>query len=124
MRYSGTGYRIGQVRVVFSLPENVIAELFPLGMVLPKHLAYVEWFSSIPRAPDPNHLLYKIKRSMKDGMRLASVIPVANIRRSAHLFPDFGPVAPRDWTSPTVLELCGTFFVNSTSDRYMYATFF
>ncbi|KAF8487819.1 hypothetical protein F5888DRAFT_1796512 [Russula emetica] len=118
------GYRIGQVRVVFSLPENVIAELFPLGMVLPKHLAYVEWFSSIPRAPDPNHLLYKIKRSMKDGMRLASVIPVANIRRSAHLFPDFGPVAPRDWTSPTVLELCGTFFVNSTSDRYMYATFF
>ncbi|KAF8500501.1 hypothetical protein F5888DRAFT_1793628 [Russula emetica] len=109
------GYRIGQVRMVFSLPENVIAELFPPGMVLPKHLAYVEWFSSIPRAPDPNHLLYKIK---------SSIIPVANIRRSAHLFPDFGPVAPCDWTSPTVLELCGTFFVNSTSDRYMYATFF
>jgi hypothetical protein len=110
--------------VVFSLPEKVIAELFPPGMDLPQHLAYIEWLSSIPRAPDPNHLLYKVKRSMKDGIRSASIIPVANIRRSAHLFPDFGPAAPRNWTSPTVLESCGTFFVNSTSDRYMYAMFF
>ena len=124
MWYSGAGYRIGQVRVIFSLPEKAIGELLPLGVVLPQHLAYVEWFSSIPRAPDSNHLLYKTKRSMKDGIRVASIIPVANIRRSAHLFPDFGPAAPRNWTSPTVLESCETFFVNSTSDRYMYSTFF
>ena len=65
-------------------------------------------------APDPNHLLYKIKRSMKDGARKASVIPVANICQSAHLFLDFGPVAPCHWTSATVLETCGAFFVNST----------
>jgi hypothetical protein len=110
--------------VIFSLPEKVVGELLPPHIILPKYLAYVEWFSSFPRLPDPNHLLYKIKRSTKDGIRLASVIPVANIRRSAHLFPEFGPVAPWDWTSATVLDLCGTFFVNSTSDRHMYATFF
>jgi hypothetical protein len=110
--------------VVFSLPEKAIAELFPPGMVVHQHLAYIEWFSAIPRVPDPNHLLYKIKRSINDGIRSASIIPVANIRRSAHLFPDFGHVAPHDWTSPTVLDSCGTFFVNSTSDRHMYVTFF
>jgi hypothetical protein len=110
--------------VVFSLLKKVIAELFPSGMVLPQPLAYVEWFSLIPRAPGPNHLLYKIKHSMKDGIRSASIIPVANIRRSAHLFLDFGPVALCDWTSHTVLESCRMFFINSTSDKHMYATFF
>jgi hypothetical protein len=124
MRYSNTGYRIGQVHVVFSLPENAIAELFPPGMVVPHPLAYIEWFSLIPRFPEPNHLLYKIKRSIKDGIQSASIIPVANIRRSTHLFPDFGPVASRNWTSSTVLDLCKTFYVNSLSDRHMYATFF
>jgi hypothetical protein len=38
--------------VVFSLTEKAIAELFPPGMVLPQHLAFVEWFSVIPRVPD------------------------------------------------------------------------
>jgi hypothetical protein len=106
--------------VVFLLPDNVVDELLPPHITPPEHLAYVEWFTP-PGAPDPNHLLYKIKRSMKNGARKASIIPVANIRRSAHLFPDFGAVAPRIWTSATVLETCGTFFVNSTSDRHMYA---
>ena len=105
--------------MVFSLPDNV-SELFSSQITPPEHLAYVEWFTA-PRAPDPNHLLYKIRREMKNGARKASVIPVANIRRSAHLFPNFGPVAPRSWTSATVLETCETFFVNSTSDRHMYA---
>jgi hypothetical protein len=59
---------------------------------------------------------------MEGGMRSASVIPVTNIRRSTHLLPDFGPVAPRAWASATVLEMCGAFYVNSTSDKHMYAT--
>lgn len=110
--------------MVFTLPEKAIVELFPHTNTPPKYLAYVEWFSPFPRTPEPNHLLYKIKRSLKDGKRLASVVPVANIRRSAHLFPEFGPTSPRDWTSATVLEKCPTFFVNSTSDRHMYATLY
>jgi hypothetical protein len=88
--------------VIFSLPKKAIDELFPHNIIPPTHLAYVEWFSN-PRTPDPNHLLYKVKPAMKDGKRLASVVPVDNIRRSAHLFPDFGLAVPRTWTSATVL---------------------
>ncbi|KAJ7683161.1 hypothetical protein B0H14DRAFT_2422579 [Mycena olivaceomarginata] len=89
------GYRVGQVRVVFFLKSHHIKGLFVPGISPPQHLAYVEWFSS----PDPHHLMYKVKRSIKDGDRLASIVPLANIRRSIHLLPKFGPVAPPHWTS-------------------------
>ncbi|KAJ7902969.1 hypothetical protein B0H13DRAFT_1460737, partial [Mycena leptocephala] len=61
-------------------------------------LAYVEWFSAFSPRPEANHLMYKINRSLKNGDRIVSVIPVANIRRSVHLLPKFGPVAPPEWT--------------------------
>ena len=64
--------------MVFSLPDGVVDELLSPLITLPEHLANVEWFTT-PGAPDPNHLLYKIKHSMKDGARKASVIPVTNI---------------------------------------------
>ncbi|KAK7017364.1 hypothetical protein R3P38DRAFT_3320667 [Favolaschia claudopus] len=41
---------------------------------------------------------YKVKRSLKDGVRMASIVSVANIRRSIHLLPKFGPIAPQHWT--------------------------
>ncbi|KAF8164640.1 hypothetical protein K438DRAFT_1467206, partial [Mycena galopus ATCC 62051] len=62
-------------------------------------LAYVEWFTPFPGHPEPNHLMYKISRPQE---RVASVIPVESIRRNIHLFPQFGPVVPRDWTSQNV----------------------
>ncbi|KAJ7909888.1 hypothetical protein B0H13DRAFT_1616178, partial [Mycena leptocephala] len=85
-------------------------------------LAYVEWFSAFSPEPEPHHLLYKIRRSLKNGARLSSIVPVANIRRSVHLLPKFGPSAPKDWTSSNVLERCPLFFVNSMADRHSYAT--
>ncbi|KAF8207660.1 hypothetical protein K438DRAFT_1575238, partial [Mycena galopus ATCC 62051] len=98
--------------------------LFPSGITPPKHLAYVEWFSTFTSHPEPHHLLYKIRRSLKNGVRLATIVPVDNIRRSVHLLPKFGPIAPREWTSSNVLDLCSTFFVNSLSDRHMYTTLY
>ncbi|KAH7919379.1 hypothetical protein BV22DRAFT_1023101, partial [Leucogyrophana mollusca] len=56
--------------------------------------------------------------------RQASVVPVASLRRSIHLIPKFGPVAPREWTSSNVLEQCNTFFVNCFTDRHAYSTIF
>ncbi|KAF7303411.1 hypothetical protein MIND_00569600 [Mycena indigotica] len=118
------GLQIGQIRVIFSLHPRASASLFPEAQPA-KYLAYVEWFSHFTKQPEPNHLMYKVKR-MEDttGRRVASIIPVNNIQRSVHLLPKFGPVAPSDWKSSNVLERCKTFFANPMSDRHIYMTLY
>ena len=115
------GYRIGRIRVIFSLPETSLSTLFNPGVEVPALLTYVQLFSPFPAKPNQNHLLYKIK-PMKDadGTHIASVIPLKNIRRSAHLFPKFGSFAPQDWTCSTVVDLCDTFFVNTFTDMHFF----
>ncbi|KZT18176.1 hypothetical protein NEOLEDRAFT_1103767 [Neolentinus lepideus HHB14362 ss-1] len=111
-------YRVAQVRVVFSLPPRAIASLFRVPP--PQHLAYVEWFSSFSPRPDPTSGMYKITRAVRDGQRLASIIPVSQICRSVHLLPKFGPMVPRHWTSDSVLDDAPAFFVNPFLDRHTY----
>jgi hypothetical protein len=111
------GYRVAQVCVVFRLPQKAVDVLFPEGVDAPKHLAYVEWFSESKRDPEPNHLMYKVSRSLRDKNRVASIIPVADIDRSVVLFPQFGPMAPRKWSRNNVLEMCTSFYVNPFTDR-------
>lgn len=82
---------MGQIRVVFSLPTDQ-------ARVPSERLAYVEWFSNFT-LPESDHGMYKLKRSIEDGERVASIIPVSSIRRSVHLFPKFGREVPDDWTS-------------------------
>ncbi|KAF7369562.1 hypothetical protein MVEN_00286300 [Mycena venus] len=112
------GYRVGRVRVVFKLSRKISDYLFP-GAQPPGHLAYVEWFSAFPPRPEPNHLMFKISRPEE---RVASIIPIENIRRSIHLFPQFGPVVPRNWTSQNVLDMATKFYVSPWSDRHAYIT--
>jgi hypothetical protein len=102
----------------------VIHDIF-LGSdtTLPQHLAYVEWFSSIPANPGSNHLLYKVTRLTRRGRRCASIIPVDAILRSVHLLPIFGQPAPQDWNTFSVLELCNAFYINPFSDRDSYMIF-
>ncbi|KAJ7864581.1 hypothetical protein B0H14DRAFT_3084418 [Mycena olivaceomarginata] len=121
---TGNGYRIAQVRVIFSLPDRLARLIFPPNIIPPKHLAYVEWFSSFKPQPEQHHLMYRISRAIKDGDRFASIIPVDNIRRSIHLFPKFGAVAPVEWKSHNVLDRCPVFFANPWTDRHMYATLY
>lgn len=116
-----TGYRIGRVRIVFSLPEHSLRILFLTGKEIPRHLVYVEWYMPFSKDPDPSTLMFKVS-PLKDraGGRTCSIIPLANIRRSAHLIPKFGAAAPQEWTSSTVLNLASVFYVNSFTDMNMY----
>lgn len=106
------GYRVGQLRVIFSLPEDE-------AQAPSERLAYVEWFSKfIP--PESDHGLHKLTRSVEGSERVASIVPISSIRRSVHLFPKFGRAIPNDWTSDNVIEKCGTFYLNAFADRHMY----
>ncbi|KAJ6622168.1 hypothetical protein B0H10DRAFT_2342958 [Mycena sp. CBHHK59/15] len=93
------GYCVGQVRVIFSIPKKSIEKIFKAGVNVPKYLVYVEWFTAFKSQPEPNHLMYKISCLEKHGACVSSIISIDNIRRSVHLFPKFGRVAPREWTS-------------------------
>ncbi|KAF7792382.1 hypothetical protein EIP86_003419 [Pleurotus ostreatoroseus] len=109
-----TGYRVAQVRVIFSLTKSAIKTTWPgSDYEPPQYLAYVEWFSKFTK-PDVDHGLYGIKRCYIAGDREAAIIPLKDIRRSAHLFPKIpdGHV-PDDWTSENVLDLCDDFWLNS-----------
>jgi hypothetical protein len=120
------GMRVGQVRVIFSLPENKSVNLFPSGQLPPRHLAYIEWFSRFQLHPDPHLKLYKVSRSITAyGERLASIVPVSLIQRSVHLFPKWGRnmegnAGNASWTSDNVLEKCDVFYLNSFKDRHTY----
>ena len=106
------GYRVGQVRIIFSLPGIVDG-------ASPEHLAYIEWFSKFT-TPNPDHRMFKLSRSLEDGERVASIVPISTIRRSVHLFPKFGPSVPEGWSSENVLEMCAAFYLNPFTDRHMY----
>lgn len=115
------GYRVGRVRVVFTLPEKAHKLMFqPHVENIPKHLAYIEWFSPFEDEPDPNHLLYKIKATRSEEGHVCSVISVNDIRRSAHPYPKLGASALLEWKSSTVLDQCNTFYLNSFNDRNLY----
>ncbi|KDQ06449.1 hypothetical protein BOTBODRAFT_121523 [Botryobasidium botryosum FD-172 SS1] len=114
--------RIAQVRVIFTLPKKISSSFFP-GSETPVHLAYVEWFSPF-LAPDEYHGMYKVTRSCESDLRLSSIVPVSKIIRSVHLFPQFGPVTNRDWTTFDVLENCTAFYYNKYKDDCtFFATF-
>ena len=68
--------------------------LFPGGFPH-RHLAYVEWFTPLSRAPfDRNTKLFNISRLVTQGEWRVSIIPISLIQSSVHLFPKIGPQVP------------------------------
>ena len=114
-----SGYDMGCVHVVFLIPEHTLPIVFIDGTEVPKHpIVYVEWYTPLPDHPEPNHLLYKVSpQKDRDGTYICSIIPLANIHHSIHLYPRFGAFTPQDWSSSNVLDRCNTFFVNHFTDR-------
>ena len=119
---NGAGKRVGQIRVIFKIPERFISQMFDSHVKPPGALAYVEWFTR-PRHKAPSHKMYRVSRSIRsDGSRDASVIEVDTIIRSCQLFPKFSGRVNRAWTSDNVLERCEHFFVNNWLDHHTYQT--
>ncbi|KAH9830637.1 uncharacterized protein C8Q71DRAFT_716534 [Rhodofomes roseus] len=118
-----SGYRVAQVRVIFSLSKKAREIVFKNDANAPSHFVYLEWFSKFKSRPEANHQFYSVKRSCTaDGQRLAAIVPLDSLHRSAHLLPKFGPTKPPEWTSDNVLDLCDSFLVNSFTDRHTYIT--
>ncbi|KAI0683898.1 hypothetical protein BC835DRAFT_1294737 [Cytidiella melzeri] len=120
-----TGYRVGRVRAIFSLPTAAQDALFKSSTNIPQHLAYIEWYTKLQTQPDPNHRMYNISPLVDErGDHISSIIPVTDIRQSVHLFPKFGSTAPAAWTSATVLDNCRTFYINPFSNKFLYRTMY
>ncbi|KAJ7201798.1 hypothetical protein GGX14DRAFT_370811 [Mycena pura] len=113
-----SGYCVARIRMVFTLTETATSAVFRNNRP-PKHLAYVELFSNFSAQPEANHGMYKITRFANPIVR---ILPVDQLGRTVHLFPQFGRVAPRDWTSSGVLDDCPRFYVSPWSDRHAYIT--
>jgi hypothetical protein len=121
---NGSRIAVVQIRLVFQLSTSAVSSVFlPSCPAPPSHFAYVEWFSA-PSVPDPCHGMSQVSRSYgSHGRRTATVIRLTDICRSVQLFPDFGPVAPRQWQGATVLEECQNFYINPFIDKHMYQDF-
>ncbi|VDB94448.1 unnamed protein product [Peniophora sp. CBMAI 1063] len=118
-----TGYRVGQVRLIFSLSEKARERVFGARAAnIPTHLAYIEWFSSFKNRPEKDIDLYHIRREVIQQERLVSILPIERIRRSVSLFPRLGTAIDPFWTADNVLEVCEHFFVNCFSDKHAYVT--
>ncbi|KAI0689126.1 hypothetical protein BC835DRAFT_1283602, partial [Cytidiella melzeri] len=99
------GLTVGQVRVIFRLPDNV-------NYISKDPLAYVEWFTPFQQY-DSTVGMFSVAPSQRNHRRRASIIPITAIVRSCHLIPVWGRAANIHWTSENVLERCTRFYVNT-----------
>ena len=121
------GTRIGQVRVIFTLPKQV--ETYLGAQPAPRNwskepLVYIEWYSKLDGAADAKHgLMYHIKKvsTTSNPVRVQGVIlPLSHIHQSCMLFPVFPAVVPAHWTATNVLDHATSFLVNNWLSKYSY----
>ena len=100
---------------------QVVQSVLPPNVQVLEHLAYIELFTPFTTAPHRDHRMYSVKWCFgQDGDHLAIIVPLSSLHSSVHLYPQFGPVSPHNWTSSTVLDRCHNFYVSPLSSRYAY----
>lgn len=113
---------MGQIRVIFRIPERFSIQIFGPNAQLPGPLVYVEWFSR-SQTKGRGHGMYPVSRSMRaNGQCDASIIELNRLIRPCHLFPKFSGNVDRAWKSSNVLERSKHFFVNNFLDHHTYQT--
>lgn len=105
-----TGYRAAQLRVIFALPSNT-----HLGEQFPYPLAYVEYFNTFPTRPDQASGLFLFKRSYRQNVKHAAIVPLTSVHLPCHITPIYsGKSIPGEWTSRSylinVIDSKGTMF--------------
>ena len=100
------GLRVGQVRLIFALPDYL------RGRDLPKYHACIEWFNAF-RAPGPDSQLFSVTRSHRNNAPVTEILPLDFIVSSCYLTPRFGTTYhPARWSSSDVLQECKSFTLN------------
>ncbi|CAE6469638.1 unnamed protein product [Rhizoctonia solani] len=119
LTYGMSDHRIGRVRLIFKLPPHYN---------FPDPLVYIQRFDG-PSRRDPlvDVNMYGTKRmrhtQQYDGRYIEEVIPLALIRRTCHLIPQFGrpehtPLV--DTSPPDPLEMFDNFYLNTYFDLHLF----
>ena len=115
---------IAQVRAIFSISPCYLKSLYKSLHNIPPYYAYLEWFDPFDNIPHPFYGLYTVRHTFKNGHKVAVILPIGHIQRSAHLFPAFDSNDKGEvWKCSTVLDKCSTFYLNCFSDRHAYHYF-
>lgn len=136
--FGETGLRIGRVKVIFKLPEQVSAGnglVIDAPVYWPKsHLAYVEWYKNLASSPDPIHGMFTIGKvpSSSSTSGSHSIIPLGSIRQSCMLIPQFpksqnsksSSASTVTWTSEKALDVNTKFWLNNWQSMYSFQTLY
>ena len=118
------GLRVGRIRTIFKIPTELESRTFGVGMEPPGHLAYVDWFTKLG-TKDTDSGMYPLSYSrLASGIQESSIIEVACIVRTCHLFPSFGRSVNTEWTSENVLDCCSRFYLSNWKDKLTYQTIY
>lgn len=108
-------YCVAHVCVVFTIPKAALS-ILPPNVQAPQYLAYIELFTPFSTSPHHDHGIYTIKHCLdQEGEYLVAIVQVLDLCSSVHLYPQFRFVAPRSWTSSTVLDSSHSFYISPWS---------
>ena len=116
---------MARLRAIFKVPKHMEAATFGENVEAPGHLAYIEWFTQ-PKEKDNNNGMYPITYSCTGPSREReyAIVELDSVVRPCQLFPNFGEMADRSWTSDNVLDICSQFYISNWKDQLTFQTIY